>query len=251
MQTRPSFISEIDFKLLKEKFPDEKKLKKVIHKIENDYPVQYAIGDVEFFDTKILVNRHVLIPRFETELLVSKLIDYIKKYDLNRSRILDVCTGSGCIAISLKKSLIHSKVHGLDKSTPALRTAKKNARLNGVDVSFKRCDVLKKIKIDEKVSILVSNPPYVKLDEYTSPNTKYEPSIALFPGEDDIIFYKKILDFAATCMYPKNIIAFEIGSTQAERICAYAKKIFKDAKIVVEKDYAGFERFIFIFNNCE
>jgi len=226
--TKPSFISEVDWKCLCEKYKSQRVLEKTVKRIENNYPIQYAIGNVEFYNSKIIVNKNVLIPRFETELLVEKLIKYIKN-----------------------KELKNAKIVGIDKSYSALSVALKNAKLNKVDIDFNRMDVLKNFNIKKKFSVLVSNPPYVRVDEEVSINTKYEPQMALFPGEDDIIFYKKILDNAKNILYEKNIIAFEIGSIQAERICKYASKIYKDAKIIVEQDYNGFDRFIFIFNNCE
>lgn len=248
MRTRPSFIQEVDYKLLIEKYGTGKKLDRIIKKIENDYPIQYAIGYVDFLNCKILVNKWVLVPRFETELFVHKLIEYIKKEELSKDTILDLCTGSGCIAVSLKKELPDSLVIGIDKSIMALKMASKNARLNKTNVKFARKNVLKSIHFPHKFSVLVSNPPYVKLNEEVSSNTRYEPKMALYPGEDDIIFYKKILDNSKTLLYKKNIIAFEIGSTQATRICSYAKKIYPNSKIEVQKDYNGYDRFIFIFN---
>lgn len=251
MMTRPSFIIDADWKLLLKKYKSEKKLKKIVNKIESVYPIQYVIGYVDFMKNKIFVNKHVLVPRFETELLVDKLIKYIKKYEFTNPDIIDLCTGSGCIAISLKKEFNESNVLGVDKSLLALATARKNARFNKTKVKFKYSNVLKKKKYNQKFSILVSNPPYVKLDEEVSANTKYEPKMALYPGSDDIIFYKKILDNSTSLLYEKNIIAFEIGSEQAQGICKYAKKIYPKALISVENDYNNFNRFIFIFNNCE
>ena len=247
---RPSFISEADWKCLTKKY-NEKKLKKVVKKIEKDYPIQYAVGNVQFLDSVIDVSKSVLIPRFETELLVDKLRKYIKNNNLQNSSILDLCTGSGCIAVTLKKSNPNADVVAVDKSIKALTVAKINAKKNNVKINFLRKDVLKKCSFKQRFSIIVSNPPYVKLNEPVSPNTKYEPQMALYPGEDDIIFYKKIIDMSLDITYPKSIIAFEIGSTQSGAICKYAKKVLKDAKIVVEKDYNNFARFIFIFNNCE
>ena len=247
---RPSFINDLDWQCLIKKY-DEKKLIKIVKKIENDYPVQYAIGNVEFLDCTIDVSKNVLIPRFETELLVDKLKKYIKDNDLQESNILDLCTGSGCIAISLKKTFGSSSVLAVDKSNRSLVIASKNAKKNNTKIKFKRMNILKNVKFNKKYSIIVSNPPYVKMDEEVTSNTKYETRMALYPGMDDIIFYKRILDLAKNITYKKNIIAFEIGSTQSERICKYAKHIFKEAKIIVEKDYNNFDRFIFIFNNCE
>lgn len=250
MKTRPSFIGNADWNALLEKY-NEDELDNIYEKLLNDYPIQYLIGDVDFLNTKIIVNENVLIPRYETELLVSKLIDYIKKFNLDSSNILDLCTGSGCISISLKKNLSNSNVTGVDISIDAINVAKNNASLNQVDVEFMGKDVLSDYNYNKKFSVIVSNPPYVKLDEEVSNNTKYEPKMALYPGEDDTLFYKKILDNSKNILEKKSIIAFEIGMSQAEDIIKYAKNIYRDARIEVQKDYNNRDRFIFIFNNCE
>ena len=247
---KPSFINEADWQCLIKKY-SKKKLTKVIEKIKGDYPIQYLIGNIEFLDCTIDVSKSVLIPRFETELFVDKLKKLIQENDFIKGRILDLCTGSGCIAISLKKAFPLSKVDAVDKSLRALKVAYKNSKKNKTKIQLMKKDILKKVHFKKKYSIIVSNPPYVKLNEEVTPNTKYEPRIALYPGEDDIIFYKKILEFSKDIIYKKNIIAFEIGSTQSEKICKIAKSIYKDSKIIVEKDYNGYNRFVFILNNCE
>ena len=112
-------------------------------------------------------------------------------------------------------------------------------------------DILNGLDLEEKFSIVVSNPPYVCADEEVSPNTKYEPKMALYPGKDDIIFYKKILNWCTSSTLDKSIIAFEIGATQAEQIVTEAEKSFPNARIVVEKDYNGFDRFVYIFKGIE
>lgn len=251
MATRPSFIIDADWKLLCDKYNNDQKINNIIKRIENGYPIQYAIGNVEFLKNKILVNKNVLVPRFETEILVDKLIKYIKKYEFKNFNILDLCTGSGCIAISLKKEFSNANITAIDISYRALLVAKKNAKINDVKISFKRKNVLSSLSKKNMYSILVSNPPYVKLGEEVSRETNYEPRKALYPGKDDIVFYKKILEQSKYLLYKKSIIAFEIGSTQAERICKFAKKIYPKSVIAIEKDYNGYDRFIFIFNECE
>lgn len=247
---KETYITDLDFNLLKEKYSDEE-LSEVIIKIENGFPVQYAIGNVQFLNYKILVDERVLIPRFETELLVFKLINYIQKYGLTSGKALDICTGSGAIAIALYKKFNDLSLKAIDISVDALEVAKKNAILNEAEINFIEMDVLKGIAILDSIDILVSNPPYVRKDEKVSPSTFYEPSIALYPGEDDIVFYKKILDYSRAIMKEKSIIAFEIGSTQGQKVEAYAQKIYPQAKISIEKDYNNFDRYVFIFNNCE
>lgn len=250
MLKKPSCITELDFNLLKKKY-NEAELAKVIEKIENDYPVQYAIGDVEFLHNKILVDERVLIPRFETELLVNKLIGYIKEYSLENSNILDLCTGSGCIAVALKYEFPKSSLVAVDISEDALNLAIENAQINGVSVDFRQMDILDGIDFEKKFSVLVSNPPYVKLDEEVSNGTKFEPSIALYPGEDDLKFYKKILESSKKVLTEKSIIAFEIGASQGEAICDLAGNTYPRSKVILEKDYTGLDRFVFVFNNCE
>ena len=247
--TRPSFINELDWSLLEKKYKD-KKLKRIVKKIENNYPVQYAIGNVDFLNCNYLVNKSVLVPRFETEILVDKLIKYIDKYDLTMDSILDICTGSGCIGITLGKNYPQAEVTGIDKSLRALFVAHMNSIRNKQKIHLIKRDILKK-KIKGKYSVIVSNPPYLIKGCPVTPNTKYEPKIALYTKESDIEFYIRILDLSKDITYPKNIIAFEIGEDQAERICKYAKSIYQKANIFVEKDYNGFDRYIFIFNNCE
>ncbi len=251
MGNKPEFISDLDFDLLKKKYPNSSDLESTLDKIKNDYPVQYLIGNVEFLDSTILVDERVLIPRFETELFIDKLITYIVQYGLIKTNIIDLCTGSGCIAISLKKRFPDSLVVGLDKSVDALDCALENSKYNDVDIILKEGDILNGLDLEEKFSIVVSNPPYVCADEEVSPNTKYEPEMALYPGKDDIIFYKKILNWCTSSTLDKSIIAFEIGATQAEQIVTEAEKSFPNARIVVEKDYNGFDRFVYIFKGIE
>ena len=239
-------ITDIDmpsFSLLKEKYKGEE-FDRIVKLIENDYPVQYLIGDVPFFNTTIKVDERALIPRPETELLVTKVHDLIKGKDKN---IIDLCTGSGAIIISLLKNNPNCTGTGVDISKDALNLAKENAELNNTKVNFVEKDILKDININEKYDVLVSNPPYVKCNEYVSPNTKYEPSIALYEPEN-LIFYKTIIKESHKFLNKINIIAFEIGKDTEEEIISYAKEYYPDANIYVEKDYAGINRYIFIIN---
>lgn len=240
-------ITQSDYKLLEEKYKNEDDLKEIVKRIEEeDYPVQYAIGNVEFVNVQILVDKRVLIPRFATELLVSKTFDYICKLGLENAQILDVCTGSGAIAIALKKRFQGATVYASDISHGALEVAVLNAKLNDVIINFYEDDVLSNKNNLVEANILISNPPYVGESEYVSANTKYEPQKALFPGRDDIIFYKTILNKSKRWNY--KIIAFEIGSLQGERVSNLAKVFYPSAQISVQKDFEGFDRFVFIIN---
>lgn len=250
MRSKPQNITDLDYELLKEKY-DHAELERICSIIEEGYPVQYMIGDVEFLDSTIDVDERVLIPRFETELLVDKLIKYIREFELEETKMIDLCTGSGCIAISLKKAFPKSDVLAVDKSEDALEMAKGNALKNHVNVEFKKSDVLVDLNITGSYSVIVSNPPYVRKDEKVDVSTKYEPQMALYPGEDDTIFYRKILKWSKSNVAKKSIVAFEIGALQGEEVSLMAKEMFPNAKVHLEKDYNGFDRFVYIFSDIE
>ena len=149
-----------------------------LKRLENKEPIQYIIGNVEFYGYKINVNKNVLIPRFETELLVEKTINYIKKYYNKKIDIIDLGTGSGCIAITLKKE-IDCNMDALDISKKALEVAKNNAKLNDVEINFINKDML--TPLDKKYDVIISNPPYISYDEEIMDIVKNnEPNIALY-----------------------------------------------------------------------
>lgn len=241
-------ITDLDLKCLKEKYRDDESLSLIIKKIEEeDYPVQYAIGNVDFWNVVIKVDERVLIPRFATELLACKTVTYMKKLGLQDAHVVDLCTGSGAIAIAIKNNLSDSIVEGIDISEDALNLAKENATLNEVDVSFEKKDVLQDQWVKDDYSVLISNPPYVRLDEKVSPNTRYEPSIALYPGNDELIFYKSILKESQKGNF--QLIAFEIGAEQGEKIINIVKQYYPEADVKILKDFEGFLRYVFIFVN--
>lgn len=238
---KPEKITDIDWKLLQEKYPNN--IDEIKERIEQNYPVQYLIGYVDFCDSKIEVNENVLIPRFETEYLVEKLIKKLEKYPENTLKILDIGTGSGCIIISLAKKL-NQKFIAVDISTKALEVAKNNATLNKVEIEFKQLDILNQ-EINDEYDVIISNPPYVDYNEAVGPETKFEPQNALFANNKGLEFYEKIINI--TPNLPK-LIAFEIGMTQANEISKFAKSKFPNADILVEKDLTGRDRYIFIEN---
>ena len=230
-----------------EKYLDKSKLDEGLKKLEKGYPVQYIVGNVDFFGNIIKVNKNVLIPRFETELLVEKTYNYIKKYFSKKVTILDIGTGSGCIAITLKK-MLNSKVTAVDISKKALEIAKENATQNNVNVDFILSNLFSNIK--GKFDVIISNPPYIAYDEKIDEKVKNnEPHLALYANNKGLEFYEKILKEAKKYLNEKAIIAFEIGENQGEDISEIAKKYFKEAYITVEKDLPGKDRFIFIFKN--
>ena len=230
-----------------EKYLEPAKLKEGLKKLEKGYPVQYIVGNVNFYGNFIKVNKDVLIPRFETELLVQKTIKYIENFFDKEIKILDIGTGSGAIAISLKKE-VKSKIDAVDISKKALKTAKENAKINNVDIDFYQSDVFS--KVNEKYDVIISNPPYISEDEEIENIVKNnEPSIALFAKNNGLEFYQKILKDAKKHINKKALIAFEIGRHQAKEIKAIAKQYFPKSKIKIEKDFPGEDRFLFVFIN--
>lgn len=233
-------IGEADLKLLKEIYHDNWDL--VLEKLKEHYPIQYLIGYVDFYNLKINVNENVLIPRFETELLVEKAINFLKTK--NYHNILDIGTGSGCIAIALKKNL-KIEVDALDISDGALLLAKKNSEENNTAINFFKMDILKEIP-KKKYDCLISNPPYVKKGELVSPETKYEPQIALYAENEGLAFYERIISRASNMLNRQGSIILEIGDREALYIKNMVLKYFPNASIRIEKDYNDLDRFMFI-----
>ena len=232
---------------------DSINFKRNISKLLKNYPVQYLVGNVNFYGYIYKVNHNVLIPRFETEELVSNTITYIKKYFHEPINIGDLGTGSGCIAITIKKELPLCHVFASDISSKALKVAHNNSDEHKADITFLKGNMLlpfinQKIKLD----ILISNPPYIKDDEPIMDVVKlYEPHQALYGGADGLNYYRQIIDNAQNIMNDRFLIALEIGCTLGENIMALAHQAFPDAKIILKKDLALKDRFIFILNNIE
>lgn len=241
---KPEKITETDWKLLKARYSN---LKPVIKKLNKNYPVQYLIGNVDFYGYTINVKKGVLIPRFETETLVEKTIEYLKKYELTDTTVLDIGTGSGCIPITLKKELDDLVITSIDKSGKALRIAKKNAKNNKADINFIHKSIYS-FKPVNKYGLIISNPPYVAIDEEVDPQTKYEPKMALYAKNNGLEFYEYIISNANKMLHEKSILAFEIGCNQGKDLKKLAKKHFPKAKITVEKDLSKRDRYLFIIN---
>ena len=169
------------------KYLKDKTLDEGIELLNKGIPVQYIVGNVDFYGYNFKVNENVLIPRFETEELVEKTIKYINKYFNKKVDILDLGTGSGCIAITLKKEL-DCNVDAVDISPKALEIAKLNAKNNNVDITFYEGDMLS--PINKKYDVIISNPPYIAYDEEIMDVVKNnEPHVALFGGRLSFSFY--------------------------------------------------------------
>lgn len=238
---KPDFITDTDWKILKEKYPQN--INEILKKLESHYPVQYVIGNVEFLNTIINVDERVLIPRFETELLVEKTIKRIKALNIQNPRIIDLGTGSGCIAISLKKNL-PCFVTAIDISEQAIELAKENALKNQVEIEYKIENMINTNL--EGYDVIISNPPYVKETEPVGEETKYEPQNALFAKNNGLYFYEEILKNISKLSTMPKLVAFEIGMSEGEDIKSLALKYLSTKKILIEKDLTNRERYIFI-----
>jgi len=235
-----SKITDLDLKCLKEK---NYNLKKALRKINKGYPVQYLIGHVNFFGYKIIVNENVLIPRFETEYLIEKTLKYLKSLN---PKIIDLGTGSGCIAIALKKELIASEVTAIDISKKALKVAKKNAQLNNILINFKNLKI--EDELNDKYDLIISNPPYIAYDGEVSIDVKkYEPHKALFAPQNGLYFYEEILKKSINHLNKEGFIALEIGESQKSDLTNLIKKYYPKAKFLFEKDLNNKDRYLFIF----
>lgn len=230
------------------KYLKDKDMETAIKELESGIPVQYIVGNVDFYGNTFKVNKNTLIPRFETELLVEKTIKYINKYFNNEIKILDIGTGSGCIAITLNKLLDNSMVTAVDISKDALDVARENNKINNTDVNFIESDVFS--NINDKYDVIISNPPYISYDEDIM-DVVYnnEPHMALYADDNGLYFYDKILRECRKYLNDRFLIAFEIGYKQGNDILNIFNKYFDNVNISLEKDYSGRDRFIFIWNH--
>ena len=209
-------------------------------------PIQYIIGLADFMGERFLVNKDVLIPRDETELLVRKAIEIIKEN--NFKMVLDMCTGSGCIACMIAK-LTNSQAMGVDISTEAIHTAFKNMEKFGLynKAIFRKSDIYSKIREDEKFDLIVSNPPYIppKEKETIQEEVSYEPDLALYTtDEKGLAFYEKIIKDAPKFLNKGGYLMFELGIGQSTSVAQLMKKAgFENIKVL--KDLANIDRVIF------
>lgn len=208
-------------------------------------PIQYIIGLADFMGEKFLVNKDVLIPRDETELLVRKAIEIIKEN--NFKMVLDMCTGSGCIACMIAK-LTNCQAMGVDISTEAIHTAFKNMEKFGLynRAIFRKSDIYSKIREDEKFDLIVSNPPYIppKEKETIQEEVSYEPDLALYTtDEKGLAFYEKIIKDAPKFLNKGGYLMFELGIGQSTSVAQLMKKAgFENIKVL--KDLANIDRVI-------
>lgn len=237
-------MNELEY--LKKYIHPEDNLEEAIERLKKGEPVQYIIGDVDFYGNIIKVNKNVLIPRRETEELVEKTLERLKKlFPKENINIIDIGTGSGCISITLKKFLPNSTITAVDISQDALKVAVDNSKQNNVEINFIHSNLFE--KVSGKYQCIISNPPYIKENEEIMDIVKNnEPHLALYAPNEGLYFYQEILKEASKYLEEKYIIAFEIGETQGEEIISIAKNYFPNSNIVLEKDLQHLDRFIFI-----
>ena len=252
---RVDIVLKSDFKITQETL---NLLQSATKQLEQEVPLQYIIGKTEFYGLPFVVNKHVLIPRPETEELVAWVVSESSRFktfntstkqttETKQLKILDIGTGSGCIPISLKKQLPFAKISAIDISKEALSVAKKNAVLNNVDIHFILQDILKTVALDQHYDIIISNPPYVReLEKKELKNNvlKNEPHVALFVENDNpLIFYDKIAELAKNYLNKNGLLFFEINQyLGTETIDLVNKKGLKN--IQLKKDMFGNDRII-------
>lgn len=228
---------------------DLEKFQNALLRLRRYEPIQYIVGETEFYGLPIKVNNYTLIPRPETEELVSWVLDEISASSdaAENKTILDIGTGSGCIAISVAKHIKNANVSAIDISEEALKIARYNAEINAVNVSFLKTDVLKANSLKQNFDIIISNPPYVReleKEQMQENVLKFEPNTALYvKNEDPLLFYRVISILAKKHLKPGGKLFFEINEYLSEELAALLKsKGFKD--IEVKQDIFGKDRMV-------
>ncbi|HQT23511.1 MAG: protein-(glutamine-N5) methyltransferase, release factor-specific [Sphingobacteriales bacterium 17-39-43] len=246
---RAEYLNLKDTEIPTDKFQS---LLKILEELKTGKPLQYVIGETEFYGMTFKVNPSVLIPRPETEELVEWILSDIRKSKISIEglKIIDIGTGSGCIPISLKKNLPEAQLFALDISPEALGVSKQNAALNTTRIQFIQDDIRNSVSrelIGEKFGIIVSNPPYVTEAEKQQmlPNVlEHEPHLALFvPNDDPLIFYRAIADFAIKHTDTNGSLYLEINENLGEETVQLLKQMgFKN--IELRQDLSGKDRMI-------
>ena len=234
------FILDMDNEFEPDKDLEAKYLSR-IEKRKEHIPLQYIINKQNFYGLDFYVDESVLIPRYDTENIVDRIVKDCKE---NKClSVLDLCTGSGCIAVSLKKCGFE-KVYAADISDKALAVAKHNAKLNNADIIFLQSDLYENFPKEIRFDIIVSNPPYISTDEIARLEKQvrdFEPKLALDGGRDGLDFYKKIINLSKNFLNNKGRLYLEIGYDQSKDVVDLAKKERYD-NIVIIKDLSGRDR---------
>ena len=239
------FSNSLSEKLSKEN--EEKYFSLIEEHIKEDVPLSHLVGFEYFYDRKFKVTKDVLSPRMETEELIYKVVEYVKATKKSNLKILDLCTGSGIIAITLKKELDQFSIDVVasDISQEAIKVAKENAQFHDATIKFIQSDIFD--NIDDKFDVIVSNPPYIdRKDKVTMQDNvlKYDPHLALFAEEEGMYFYRKIIEQVNNYLNNNGVIFFEIGYDQKEKIIKLADMNGYSAEVY--KDINGRDRMAFL-----
>ena len=221
------------------------KMHHAVQRLLRHEPIQHIVGVAHFHGHRFAVSKHTLIPRPETEQLVDMIVD--RNQDVPDLCVLDIGTGSGCIACSLARALRFAEVHAFDISQPALDLAAENARNLGVKVAFHHVDILNAVPQPQQFHIIVSNPPYICMHEQQLMEDnvlRYEPHSALFvPDNDPLLFYRAIARYASVALKPGGKLYFEINAAYGNDT-AQLLSDFHFADIEVVRDFYGRDRFV-------
>lgn len=233
--------------LMKEDFVEDAILEKfsemLADYIIDEIPIEYVLGYTYFYGNKFKVNNNVLIPRDETEELVERSLKYIKP----GNKVLDLCTGSGAIGISIKKECKNIEMVASDISLKALEVAKENAKINNCEIRFVEGDLINPfLDNNEKFDIIVCNPPYVSRNYEVNNIVKHEPELALFADNDGLQNYEIIIKSLREILKDKGIILFEIGFDQGEAVLKLCENYLKEYKANCYKDINGNDRIVVI-----
>lgn len=224
---------------------DEKKYKEVIQKLIEGYPIQYITHYQEFMKLDFYVDENVLIPRADTEITVEEVISYCKNMKRDNIRILDLCTGSGIIAISIGNYIKNCEIVAVDISSKALEIAKSNANRNKVgNITWVLSNLFE--RVEGKFDIIVSNPPYIKKEVISTleKEVQKEPIIALDGGKDGLKFYREIIKKAPNYLKKDGAIFLEIGYDQRQEVLDIINETKEYNKVISKKDLSGNDRMI-------
>ena len=244
--SKPELLLNKNKELTKKNY---KEYKRIIKKLNKGLPIQYITKKANFYGKEYYVNKNTLIPRPETEILVHKTNQLIEKHMNNKNiNILEIGTGSGIIAITLKKLNKNYNITATDISKKAIKVAKKNAKTHNTTITFKKTYLYK--GINQKYDIIISNPPYIEensqnIEKIVKDN---EPKQALFGGKDGLDYYRRILKDITKIINKNHIIALEIGENQGQKIKKIIKKYLPKDKIIIKKDYNNYDRYIYIIS---
>ncbi|OJG68133.1 protein-(glutamine-N5) methyltransferase, release factor-specific [Enterococcus moraviensis] len=229
---------------------DEQQINEDLKRLADNYPPQYLLGYSDFYEQRFLVNEHTLIPRPETEELVDRCL---KENPNQQLTVVDVGTGTGAIALSLKLARPNWQVTAIDISEEALKVAKQNAQQLEAEVEFIHGDGLKPIQ-DKKIDILISNPPYIGEAEWALMDESvrtFEPKSALFADNDGLAIYQQLAQEAKQTLNPDGKIYLEIGFQQGEAVKHLFQQVFPKKQVQVAQDLSGNDRMVIVSSKKE